>query len=172
MARIDKGEPGNKQTTVEEGTEFKGTLQSQCQVVIRGTVEGDLKAPSVIVSETGTLIGNITAECVQSGGVLAGRVNADEIYLSGSVRSDTVIRAKTLEVKLSRPDGKLEVTFGECVLDVGDDPSVEASRTESMQRPSKAPRRSVPPMGDSAETKSDEGKNSVPDEERSAPSAG
>ena len=163
MTRIDKAELGSKQTTVEEGTEFKGTLQSQCQVVIRGTVEGDLRAPSVIVSETGTLIGNIQAECVQSGGILAGRVNADEIYLSGSVRSDTVIRAKTLEVKLARPDGKLEVTFGECVLDVGDDPSAstsEAVRTESIGRAGR--RRSIPPAGDPETKPGDEDGGSRP----------
>jgi cytoskeletal protein CcmA (bactofilin family) len=158
MTRTEKTELGSKQTTVEEGTEFKGTLQSLCQVVIRGTVEGDLKAPSVIVSETGTLIGNIQADCVQSGGVLAGRVNADEIYLSGSVRSDTVIRARTLEVKLARPDGRLEVTFGECVLDVGDDPSAttaEAARSEGSSRPGRV-RRSLPPVSDSTESKPSE----------------
>jgi cytoskeletal protein CcmA (bactofilin family) len=173
MNRTDKIDPGTKQTTVEEGTEFKGTLHSQCQVVIRGSVEGDLKAPSVIVSETGTLVGNIQADCVQSGGVLAGRVNAEEIYLSGSVRSDTVIRAKTLEVKLARPDGKLEVTFGECVLDVGDDPSAEvadASRNEGSNKSGRS-RRPLSPAGDNAEAKPNEENKSGIEEggNRSAP---
>ena len=77
----------------------------------------------MIVSETGTVVGNVKADSIRSEGVLAGRVDANDVYLSGSVRSDTVIRAKTLEVKLQRHTDKLEVTFGECILDVGDDPA-------------------------------------------------
>jgi cytoskeletal protein CcmA (bactofilin family) len=112
-----------KQTTVEEGTKFKGTLESSCQVLVRGSVDGDLIAPSLVVSASGTVVGNIRAHSIQSQGVLAGYIDADEIQLSGSVRSDTVIRAKTLEVRLQSSHKKLEITFGECVLDVGDDPA-------------------------------------------------
>ena len=42
--------------------------------------------------------------------------------LSGRVRDKTVIRAQSLEVKLERTDGRLEVTFGECELAVGEAP--------------------------------------------------
>jgi cytoskeletal protein CcmA (bactofilin family) len=127
MTKKAENDGSVKQTTVEEGTQFKGTLQSTCQVMVRGKVEGDLTAPSVIVSESGAVIGNVKAESIRSEGVLAGHVDADSVYLSGSVRSDTVIKAKTLEVKLQQPDGgKLQVTFGECILDVGDDPRAEA----------------------------------------------
>jgi len=129
MTKTGASEGVTKQTTVEEGTQLKGTLQSSCPVLVRGVVEGDLSAPSVIVSTTGAVVGNVKAECIRSEGVLAGHVDAQDVYLSGSVRSDTVIRAKTLEVKLQRSQGeKLQVTFGECILDVGDDPRAEASR--------------------------------------------
>jgi cytoskeletal protein CcmA (bactofilin family) len=131
MSKFDKADGQHKQTTVEEGTEFKGTLQSTCQVMVRGLVDGDLTAPSLVISESGTVIGNIKAKSIQSAGTLAGRVDADDIYLSGSVRSDTVIRAKTLEVKLHSHSKKLEVSFGECILDVGDDPSAETSDAPS-----------------------------------------
>jgi cytoskeletal protein CcmA (bactofilin family) len=124
---MSKPDAANKQTTVEEGTQFKGTLHSSCQVLVRGVVEGDLTAPIVIVSDTGTVVGNVKAQTIRSEGVLAGRVEADDVQLSGNVRSDTVIRAKTLEIKLQRTREKLEVTFGECILDVGDDPGAEAS---------------------------------------------
>ena len=127
MTKKAENDGSVKQTTVEEGTQFKGTLQSTCQVMVRGKVEGDLTAPSVIVSDSGAVIGNVKAENIRSEGVLAGHVDADTVYLSGSVRSDTVIRAKSLEVKLQQPEGgKLQVTFGECILDVGDDPRAEA----------------------------------------------
>jgi cytoskeletal protein CcmA (bactofilin family) len=162
MANIEKNQAQIKQTTVEEGTEFKGTLHSRCEVVVRGVVDGDLVAPSVVVSETGTVIGNVKADCIRSEGVLAGHVDADDVYLSGSVRSDTVIRAKSLEVKLH--GHKLEVTFGACVLEVGDDPAREAQdapktqaqlavqpsapEREAVLMPANKRRRSVPPPPD------------------------
>ena len=139
MAKTDETAAQAKQTTVEEGTEFRGTLHSTCQVVVRGMVDGELSAPTVIVSETGTVVGNVKAKSIRSEGVLAGRVDAQDVYLSGSVRSDTVIRAKTLEVKLQRRNEKLEVTFGECTLDVGDDPAAEKpeaapARTQTLTK--------------------------------------
>ena len=72
------------------------------------------------------MVGNVKAQSIRSEGVLAGRVDAEDVQLSGTVRSDTVIRARTLEIKLQRTREKLEVTFGECILDVGDDPGAEA----------------------------------------------
>lgn len=163
MSKSEKSE-GQKQTTVEEGTQFKGTLSSTCQVMVRGVVDGDLTAPIVIVSESGTVIGNVKAQSIWSEGVLAGRVDADDVHLSGNVRSDTVIRARTLEVKLQRSKEKLEVTFGECILDVGDDPTAEATtdasststKRKSVMPPAEASdggaentgnHRSVPPPG-------------------------
>lgn len=128
MSGLDKTEAADlKQTTVEEGTRFKGTLESTCRVVVRGAVDGELNAPNVVISETGAVTGSVKAQSLQSSGVLAGRVDVDDLVLGGSVRGDTVIRAKTLEVKLQQPEegGKIEMKFGECVLEVGDDPALE-----------------------------------------------
>jgi len=167
MSKTDKSEAQSKQTTVEEGTQFKGTLNSTCQVMVRGVVDGDLTAPSVIISETGTVTGNVKAECIRSEGVLAGRVDAEDVYLSGSVRSDTVIRAKSLEVKLKSSREKLEITFGECILDVGDDPSAEttdSSRTQTAaSQATPQARRSVVPAADrnSAQNEADEPSSST-----------
>lgn len=149
----------NKQTTVEEGTQFKGTLNSNCQVLVRGVVEGDLTAPTVTISESGTVVGNVKAQSLRSEGVLQGRVDAEEVQLSGTVRSDTVIRAKTLEIKLQRSREKLEVTFGECILDVGDDPGAEASdATQTSASPSGKGKRSEkaekPEKGDDSDENS------------------
>ena len=152
MSKGEKSEGQSKQTTVEEGTQFKGTLSSTCQVMVRVEVDGDLTAPVVIISDSGTVVGNVKAQSIWSEGVLAGRVDADDVHLSGNVRSDTVIRARTLEVQLQSTKGKLEVTFGECILDVGDDPGVEASdssREKSEKGSSK--RKSVMPPANEGE---------------------
>jgi cytoskeletal protein CcmA (bactofilin family) len=137
MSGLDKIEAADlKQTTVEEGTQFKGTLQSTCRVVVRGSVEGELQAPAVVVAETGSVTGNVKAQSLHSSGVLAGRIDVEDLVLSGSVHNDTVIRARSLEVKLHQPDaGKIEVKFGECILEVGDDPALELGLESSGSRP-------------------------------------
>lgn len=166
MTKKAESDGAVKQTTVEEGTQFKGTLQSNCQVMVRGKVEGDLTAPSLVVSESGAVIGNVKAEQIRSEGVLAGHVDADNVYLSGSVRSDTVIRAKSLEVKLQQADGgKLQVTFGECILDVGDDPRAETSKR------AKEPEAKSGSSAQQQQLRADEASGLVGVEPRTAPNA-
>jgi len=120
---MDKSKQSGKQTLVEEGTELKGTLKSSCQVVVNGSIDGQIEAPSLTIAETGTVLGTVKAQKLRSEGTLAGNIDADDVYLSGVVRSNTVIRARKLEVKLQPERGKLEVTFGECSLEVGEDPA-------------------------------------------------
>ena len=112
----------DKKTFVEEGTQFKGTMTSTCAVVVRGVVEGDLSAPSLVISDTGAVRGKVKAQELTSLGEIAGEFDADVVNLSGRVRDNTIIRAKTLEVRLSTEEGKMQVVFGEAHLDVGDAP--------------------------------------------------
>jgi cytoskeletal protein CcmA (bactofilin family) len=117
-----------KQTLVEEGTEFKGTLKSSCAVVVNGTIDGEVDAPEITITRSGAVLGAIKAKKVRSQGTLSGNVDAGDVFLAGSVRSNTVIKAKSLEVKLgSSEKGQLEVTFGECNLEVGEAPKEEDS---------------------------------------------
>src|ERR1043165_9383613 len=116
-------EKSQKQTLVEEGTELKGTLKSSCQVVVNGKIDGQIEAPALTVTTTGTVLGTVRAQKLRSEGTLAGDIDADDVYLSGTVKSNTMIRAKKLEVKLGTDKGKLEVTFGECMVEVGEDPA-------------------------------------------------
>jgi cytoskeletal protein CcmA (bactofilin family) len=117
-----------KQTLVEEGTEFKGTLKSSCAVVVNGTIDGEVDAPEITITRSGAVLGAIKAKKVRSQGTLSGNVDAGDVFLSGSVRSNTVIKAKSLEVKLgSSEKGQLEVTFGDCNLEVGEAPKDEDS---------------------------------------------
>jgi cytoskeletal protein CcmA (bactofilin family) len=109
-----------KQTVVEEGTEFKGTLKSSCAVVINGTVDGEMDAPEITVSRSGSVAGSLRATRLRSQGTLSGKVEATDVFLSGIVRSNTAIKAKRLEVKLGSDQAQIEVTFGECALEVGD----------------------------------------------------
>jgi cytoskeletal protein CcmA (bactofilin family) len=110
--------PGRK-TLVEEGTHFKGSLSSNCPIEVKGRVEGDLTAPALAISASGAVHGKVKVGEMRSQGELAGEFDADVVQLSGVVKDNTVIRAKSLEVKLSSPDSKMQVVFGECSLEVG-----------------------------------------------------
>jgi cytoskeletal protein CcmA (bactofilin family) len=114
-----------KHTLVEQGTEFKGTMKSSCPVVVNGRIEGELTAPELDITASGIVQGTIKAERLSSRGVLSGNVDAGDLFLSGSIGSKTVIKAKNLEVKLTPEQGRMELTIGECTLDVGDEPSKE-----------------------------------------------
>lgn len=112
----------SKVTVVEEGTEFKGTLSSTCPVDVRGRVEGELSTPALTVSASGAVHGRAKVGAVRSEGEISGEFEADSVELAGRVRDNTVIRARSLEVKLERARG-LQVMFGECELSVGDEPT-------------------------------------------------
>lgn len=118
-----------KKTLVEEGTEFRGSLTSKCPVEVRGKVDGDLQAPSLDVSPTGSVSGKVKVDQLVSRGEIAGEFDAEGVQLSGTVKDNTVIRAKTLEVKLTpaTEGNRLQVIFGEVALDVGDAPTRDAS---------------------------------------------
>jgi cytoskeletal protein CcmA (bactofilin family) len=119
-----------KKTLVEEGTEFKGSLASNCPVEVKGRIEGEVKAPVLNVSTSGAVRGKVKVNELRSEGELAGEFDADSVQLSGTVKDNTVIRAKSLEVKLATGNGKMQVIFGECELDIGKD----ASKEETAQR--------------------------------------
>jgi cytoskeletal protein CcmA (bactofilin family) len=109
-----------KTTLVEQGTTFRGSLTSTCPVVVRGAVTGELEAPSVAVAASGSVSGKVKTQHLSSEGELSGEFDVDTVVLTGTVRSHTVIRARSLEAKLAATGAKLEVVFGDVELHVGD----------------------------------------------------
>jgi cytoskeletal protein CcmA (bactofilin family) len=133
-----------KKTLVEEGTQFKGSLTSDCPIEVKGRVEGDLTAPALSVSASGAVHGKVKVGEMKSQGELAGEFDADVVQLSGTVKDNTVIRARSLEVKLVPANGKMQVIFGECELEVGSEqPAKEQPKDKGPSiRP---PTEGVPP---------------------------
>jgi cytoskeletal protein CcmA (bactofilin family) len=111
-----------KKTVVEAETTLRGTLSSSCPVVVLGQVDGEVQAPAVEISAGGVVAGHVKAAALSSAGELAGVIEAETVKLSGRLRDGTLIRARSLDVKL---DGA--VAFGECQLEVGEAPSKEAA---------------------------------------------
>jgi cytoskeletal protein CcmA (bactofilin family) len=134
MADVSSGGLGqDKKTCVEEGTSFKGSISSTCPILVRGRIEGDLQAPSLAVSPTGAVHGRVQVGSVKSEGEIAGEFDAETVELSGTIRDDTVIRAKTLKVQLSTGNGKMQVQFGNCELNVGEDVAKTSAKPKGKQ---------------------------------------
>ena len=146
------GTGGGRHTLVEEGTQFKGSLSSNCPIVVRGRIEGDLAAPSLTVSASGGVRGTVKVGEMRSEGEIAGEFDADMVQLSGVVKDNTVIRTKSLEVKLHSDAGKMQVIFGECALEVGEAPTKEkeASKAQAGGKKGKARDSSMPPPPEGA----------------------
>src|SRR5687768_1350954 len=113
-------ERASKTTVIEEGTGFKGDFDSDCPIVVKGRIEGHMKAPSLTVDATGSVSGTVKVKELRSEGIISGEYDADYVKLSGTVKDNTVIRARTLEVALTPQRGRMQVTFGECELEVGE----------------------------------------------------
>jgi len=121
MASFIRGDVSDdKKTLVEEGTHFKGAFSSSCPALVKGKIEGDITAPSLTVSSTGSIHGKVTAGKIQSEGELSGEFDADAVQLSGVVKDKTVVRAKSLDIKLSSSRGKTQLVFGEGAAEAGD----------------------------------------------------
>ena len=109
-----------KQTVIEDGTEFEGSVRSRCPVSLSGKVDGQLEAPSLMVTSSGSVKGRVKVTDLKSEGEVSGQIDAQSVQLSGRVSDQTIINAKTLEVKLADKNGGVQVTFGNCELRVGD----------------------------------------------------
>ena len=133
---IEKDAAQRRKTLVEEGTQFKGAIASDCPIEVRGRIDGEVTAPALSISTSGAVHGHVKVGEIRSEGELSGEFDADVVQLSGTVKDSTVIRAKSLEVKLAPPNGKMQVIFGECELQVGSD---QAQKREGVTRLSDAP---------------------------------
>ena len=120
--------PITKQTVLEEGTEFEGSIRSQCPITVSGALKGDIAAPSLTITLSGSVHGQVKVSNLKSEGEIAGEIDAESVDLSGHVSDQTTIRASSLQVKLSQngSNEKLQVTFGYCDLHVGD-PAAKSS---------------------------------------------
>jgi cytoskeletal protein CcmA (bactofilin family) len=142
------GLPTGKHTLVEEGTEFKGTMSSNCPIVVMGKVEGDITGPVIHVTPSGVVAGVVKVKALHSAGELAGEVEADTVQISGRVRDRTVIRARSLDVSLNVAKGGMQVVFGECELAIGDEPNKEAAIAAALapaEATKPAPGKPAPP---------------------------
>ena len=119
-----------KQTIIEEGTEFDGSITSRCEILLSGTLKGELLAPALTVSPTGSVHGCVKVDELISEGEVSGEIDAQRVELSGKVSDETVIQAESLHVRLAEPQEGVCVRFGNCELRVG----VKSTRTDKQAK--------------------------------------
>ena len=105
---------------VEAGTEFEGVLRSQNPVVVSGQLTGEVNAPALTLTNEGSVVGKVKVSQLKSCGTLGGEIDAESVELSGCVTDDTVIRSKSLEVRIEdSEEDNGRTSFGNCELYVG-----------------------------------------------------
>ena len=87
-----------KQTIIESGTEFDGSIRSDCAISVSGSVKGKMQAPALTVTSSGSVQGQVKVSELKSQGEISGQIEAETVELSGRVTDQTVISANTLEV--------------------------------------------------------------------------
>jgi cytoskeletal protein CcmA (bactofilin family) len=117
-----------KRTIIENGTEIDGAIKSQRPIVLSGSVKGQVTAPSLEVTKDGMVKGTVKVSLFSCKGEVGGEIDAETVELSGRVCDATVIRSKTLDVKLAQGEGAVEVTFGNCELNVGELPAMKKAK--------------------------------------------
>ena len=128
-----------KKTIIEDGTEFDGSIRSDCDIQLSGTLKGELAAPALTVTDTGAMHGCAKVSELVSEGEVSGEIDAQSVMLSGKVSDQTVIRADTLEVKLTKPEEGIQVTFGNCELQVGDKQSRASRSVKAREKEEEEP---------------------------------
>ena len=51
--------PTVKQTILEDGTEFDGSIKSKCPITVSGKLKGEVSAPSLTVTKSGSVHGQV-----------------------------------------------------------------------------------------------------------------
>lgn len=130
----------NKRTIIESGTEIDGAIKSERPIILSGSVKGQITSPSLDVTQEGTIKGTVKVNRFSCKGEVGGEVIAETVELSGRVCDATVIKSKSIDVKLAKGESGsgVAVTFGNCELQVGDLPAKKqskpvASATESSK---------------------------------------
>jgi cytoskeletal protein CcmA (bactofilin family) len=154
----DNNLPTGKHTLIEEGTELRGSVSSKCPIVVVGRIDGDVTGPMIHVAASGVVSGKVNVKQLHSEGELAGEVEAETVHIAGTVRDNTRIRARSLQVTLNTKKG-MEVVFGECELAIGDEPDKQAAIAAALAPPVEATP-PTPVMETKTESKPDDAKSS------------
>ena len=89
----------NEASVISAGLKIVGNLQSEADVVISGTVEGDINSRSLTVSEGANVTGTIESTSVEVRGKVDGQIHASSVKVarSGCVNGDIVYETLSID---------------------------------------------------------------------------
>ena len=126
-----------------------GNIRSSGDIQIEGTIEGDMRAHTLIVGETATVKGEVVAEEVVVNGRVVGRLRGLKVRLSTSARVEGDIVHKTIAIE-SGAHFEGSVQRQEDPLGQGQQPRPAATAQQNVPRrtrssPPNRPERRPPP---------------------------
>ncbi len=86
-------------STLSADLVLKGNLKSTGDIVIEGTVEGDIRAHTLTVGESATVKGEVVADDVVVNGRIIGRLRGLKVRLTSSARVEGDIIHKTIAIE-------------------------------------------------------------------------
>ena len=86
-------------STLSSDLVVKGNMKSSGDIVIEGTVEGDIRAHMLTVGETATVKGEVVADDVVVNGRIIGRLRGLKVRLTATARVEGDIVHKTIAIE-------------------------------------------------------------------------
>ena len=91
--------PRAEESVISAGLKVVGNLESEGDIVIAGTVEGDINSHGLTISQGATVKGSIKAEVVTVLGIVQGEVNARSVGIAktGEMTGDVIYGSLAIE---------------------------------------------------------------------------
>ena len=86
-------------STIQSDLEINGNIQSEGDVVISGSIKGNVTAKAVDVKHNGMIAGNIKSEEVLTEGKIQGKIQASSVNLKLTSFTDTHMVSNILVVE-------------------------------------------------------------------------
>lgn len=84
---------------VSRGLTIEGNLSGEDDIRIDGTVSGDIRSRTLIVSQGATVNGSVTAEMIELLGNINGQLNGKNVRIAGTGHLDGDVNYETLSIE-------------------------------------------------------------------------
>ena len=83
---------------INEDVRISGSITVSQPLVMAGQIDGDIKADTLHIVSTATIIGDVTAESVTIDGKVLGSIVADKVFLSATAHFEGQLHCQNVAV--------------------------------------------------------------------------